>query len=314
VRLVGAVLAFTFLLTACGLEGTPAPLPHRTVPLSTAAAGSPAPSTFGRVAVVVMENHEYEQIIGDPRAPFLNHLAQKNALATNFFATSHPSLPNYIALLGGDTFGIHSNCASCHIAARNLVDQLEAAGISWKTYMQGVPGPCFRREGGRRYTRRHNPFSYFDTIDTDLARCAKVVPLTQLHQDIASNSVPRFVWITPDECNDMHSCPIDVGDRFLAHLVPRLLRALGPHGALFLTFDEGKTNRGCCGKAAGGRIVTIVAGPTARAGRYNQPLDHYSILRAIEDGFGLSRLRNAACPCTRSMNAMFRVPLTSRGG
>jgi phosphatidylinositol-3-phosphatase len=295
-RIVAAALAVASL-AACGAEGKWAPEPT----------GRPADApSFGRVAIVVMENKEYGQIIGNPKAPFLNRFARANALARNYFAITRPSLPNYLALLGGDTFGIGTNCSSCHVAGPNLVDQLEEAHISWKGYMEDLPGACFRGDSAGGYARKHNPFLYFDSIRTDAKRCSKVVPLRALDNDIAARGVPRFVWITPNLCNDMHDCGVEAGDRFLERLVPRVLGTLGPHGILIITFDEGVTTKGCCVKARGGHIATIVAGPAARPGTYDQPLDHYSILRAIEDGFGLKRLNNAACPCTPSMDPLFR--------
>jgi hypothetical protein len=107
----------------------------------------------------------------------------------------------------------------------------------------------------------------------------------------------------------MHDCSVSTGDRFLAGMVPSLLRALGPRGLLFLTFDEGSSDDGCCRLASGGHIVTIVAGGGARAhGRLATPTDHYSVLQTIEDLLGLRRLRGAACPCTPSLQ-----PLLSQG-
>ena len=111
-----------------------------------------------------------------------------------------------------------------------------------------------------------------------------------------------MVWITPNLCHDMHDCDPAVGDRFLSHLLPPLLAALGRHGLLVLTWDEGSTDQGCCRLASGGHIATIVAGAGARPGaRLATPVDQYSILQAIEDLLGLPRLRGAACPCTPSL-------------
>ena len=121
--------------------------------------------------------------------------------------------------------------------------------------------------------------------------------------------MPRFVWITPNLCNDTHDCSVATGDRFLSAVVPALLRALGPRGLLFLTWDEGSSDAGCCRLASGGHIVTIVAGAGARAhARLSTPTDHYSVLQTIEDLLGLRRLRGAACACTPSLQ-----PLLARG-
>jgi phosphatidylinositol-3-phosphatase len=256
-----------------------------------------------------MENKEYGQVIGKPGAPYINTLARRYALATNFYGVSHPSLPNYLALIGGQTFGIKSDCTSCHVRAKNLVDELESTGISWKGYMEDLPSTCFKGEESGRYAKKHNPFVYYDSITKNRRRCSKVVPYRQLNVDLRGGRLPTFVWITPNECNDMHDCSVKTGDRFLARLVPSLLHELGPHGVLFLIWDEGESNRGCCKKAAGGHIPMIVAGPDVRAGeRSNVPYDHYSTLRTISDALHVARLGQAACPCTKPLDALFSHP------
>jgi hypothetical protein len=265
-----------------------------------------------RIAVIVMENREYEDVIGNPRAPYLNSLARRYALAERYYGVTHPSLPNYIAIIGGATFGIHHDCVRCHVRGANLIDQLERANISWKGYMESMPRPCFSAQATidqtGLYAKRHNPFAYFDTVWKDPERCAKVVPLTQLRADMAAGKLPRFLWITPNLCHDMHDCGYRAGDRFLEKWVPRILRKLGPKGVLFLTFDEGTTNARCCDGARGGHIVTIAAGPGARRkGRSSIGYTHYSLLRTIEDSWGLPRIRHARETSTASL-ARLLVP------
>jgi hypothetical protein len=114
----------------------------------------------------------------------------------------------------------------------------------------------------------------------------------------------------------MHDCSVATGDRFLSTLVPPLLRSLGPGGVLFLTWDEGSSDAGCCRVASGGHVATIVAGPGARRGaQLTTPTDHYSLLQTIEDLFGLRRLRNAACACTPSLTPLLAAagPPTGAG-
>lgn len=263
---------------------------------------------FSHVVVLVLENKECGQIIGSDDAPYLNSLARRSALATSFYATAHPSLPNYLALTGGSTFGIASDCTDCHVQARNLVDELEAARITWKAYLEGMPSPCFQGSEAGNYAKKHNPFLYYDDIANNPARCSNVVPLTQLSADLRDGRLPAFAWISPDLCHDMHSCGVSDGDRFLSGFLPPLLHALGPRGVLFITWDEGrkKAHEGCCRKAAGGNVATIVAGPLARAGASSGvPYDHYSILRTIEDAWGLPRLGAAGCRCTRPLTDLF---------
>lgn len=295
-RSFAAALAVVLLLGACARPDADAPAASR---------GPDAGLEHPRIAVVVMENKEYDTIIGSRDAPYVNALARESALATSFYGTTHPSLPNYFALTGGSTFGITNNCTDCRIDEPSLIDQLEDAGISWKAYMESMPGPCFRGATSGRYAKKHNPFAYYDSITTDRARCGKVVPLTELHGDISNDALPAFVWITPDMCNGSHDCAVDVGDRFLSRLLPPLIGALGDGGVLVLTYDEGTSDRGCCAQASGGHILTLVAGPGAAPGRYDEPLTHYSILRAIEDRWELPRLGEAASPRTPPMDALF---------
>jgi phosphatidylinositol-3-phosphatase len=260
-------------------------------------------SRSSHLVVIVMENKEYDQVIGKSSAPYINALTRRYALATNFYAVSHPSLPNYLALTAGETFGMRSDCVTCHFGGRNLVDELESARISWKAYMESMRAPCSRAEpaGGSA-----NPFAYYDSVARASVRCSKIVPYPQLAGDMRSGRLPTFVWIAPNRCHDTHSCGVRTGDAYLARLVPSLLHDLGPHGVLFLTWDEGSSNRGCCREAAGGHIATIVAGPDVRRGdRSSVPYDDYSILRTITESLHLAPLRQAACRCTKPLDALF---------
>jgi phosphatidylinositol-3-phosphatase len=280
--------------------------------VSLAAAKAPARS---RVIVMVMENQSYTDVIGSPSAPYLNALGRRYAVPAAMFGITHPSLPNYLALTGGDTFGVRENCTGCRVGAKNLVDQLERNRFSWKAYMQGMPRPCYRGASAGTYVKKHNPFMYYDNIRNNPRRCGKIVPMTRLAGDMGRKRLPDFVWITPDLCDGMHDCGVAAGDRFAKKLVPSLLRQLGPAGLLIVTWDEGRTDRGCCGgHAAGGRIPTIVAGPgvvrgATGAGEYNL----YSVLRTIEDAFGLPPLRHAASAFTLPLHSLFKShPRVSR--
>ena len=171
--------------------------------------------------------------------------------------------------------------------------------------MEDLPQPCFTGAGAGEYAKKHDPFVYYTRVTRSPARCSHVVPLTALAGDERRHALPDFLWITPNLCHDMHDCDTTTGDHFLSALVPPLLRALGPRGMLFLTFDEGTSDASCCRLAAGGHIATIVAGAGARAGaRRPSPADHYSVLATIEDLFGLPRMRGAACACTPSLRPL----------
>jgi acid phosphatase len=252
---------------------------------------------FSHVFVIVMENREYGTIIGNPAAPYTNSLARSYALATNYFAVSHPSLPNYLALAAGDTFGITSDCTACFVNAPNIADQVEASGRSWRAYMEGMPSACFLGASGGGYAQKHNPFVYFTNIRNDPARCAAhVVPFTAFSTDLAGGSVPNYVWITPNMCNDMHDCATSVGDSWLANIVPQILASAAwrDGGVLFITWDEGSSSAGWM-DSWGGRVATLVISPYGRNGYQSSVLEsHDNLLRTIEDAWHLGALGHAA--------------------
>jgi hypothetical protein len=266
-------------------------------------------SDRSRVIVIVMENAEYSDVIGSRAAPFINSLSRRYALATSSFAIRHPSLPNYLALTSGSTQGIESDCTDCSVAGLSIVDQLEAAGISWGAYLEDQPRPCFRGSGAGGYAKKHNPFIYYTSIARSAARCGRLTGFTQLASALRTDRLPSYVWISPNLCDDGHDCGVAAGDRFLARTVPALLRALGPHGFLVLTWDEGTSDRGCCRAAHGGQIATIVAGPDVRRGaRERRPVDHYGVLATIERAFGVSPLAGARDRRAGDLTAVFRSP------
>jgi len=318
-----AVLLAIAVLSFVAASGGPGALVRRsTLPPSAQAPGAPCRIASDRAArgtatrvthvshivVVLMENKECGEIIGNAAAQYENDLSRRFALAVNSHAIRHPSAPNYLALTGGSTFGHTSDCAYCLVRAPNLIDELEHAGISWKAYIGRLPAPCSRvRSSGidpHEYVRELDPFLFYDDVVMNPSRCLHIVPLSELRTDIARGTLPRFVWITPNLCQSTHSCPVPAGDAFLSRLLPPLLRRLGPDGLLFLTWDEGAHNshRGCCRLAAGGNVATIVAGGAARRGAVSTvPYDHYSILRTIEEVWRLPYLGGADCPCTPAM-------------
>ena len=280
--------------------------------------GHVARSSSSHVVVIVMENKEETEVLGTKDAPFLTRLARRYASVPRSYGVRHPSLPNYIALTSGSTHGITDDCEDCHIDARNIVDQLEAKHISWKAYMEGMPRRCFTEPSASsgEYRRKHNPFVYYDDITRNPARCRKVVPFTDLAGDLRRDRLPTFAWITPDMCNDTHDCNVRTGDRFLAGVVPGLLRAVGPRGFLVVTYDEGRTAAGCCGgEAKGGQIATVIAGPRVRRGfKHRGALDHYGTLATIERALGQRPLGHAKSARSGRFTDVFRSPPRIRAG
>jgi hypothetical protein len=288
--------------------------PGAAAPASSALPSPAAPlgavPAFSHVFVIVMENHEYGTIIGSSAAPYINRLAAGNGLATNYYAASHPSLPNYLALTAGSTFGIASDCTTCFVNTTNIADQLEASGRSWKAYMEDMPTPCYLGPWSGNYAMKHNPFMYFTDIRGNAARCADhVVPFTQFGADMTRGQVANFVWITPNMCNDMHDCGVATGDAWLAKVVPTIIAsaAFRNGGVLFVTWDEGSTNAGCCAGAWGGHVATLVISSRSISGfRSTVAENHYSLLRTIEDAFRLAHLGAAGWSSNTAMREYFR--------
>ncbi len=282
------------------------------------AATSPVPA-FEHIVLIVFENKDFGAVIDNAGMPQFNQLAQENTLLTQFYAIRHPSLPNYLAMIGGDTFGIDSDCTDCFVDARSLPDLIEASGRTWKTYQESMPVPCYLGESllaklfKDRYAQKHNPFVYFDSIRTDPTRCENsVVPLTQLDVDIEAGTLPNFIFISPNMCNDAHNCSLEAADAWLENLhnalVP-VLESTGQPYLIVLTFDEGKGNQSCCGlpEVAGGRIPVVLISPLAKKGFQDEtPYTHYSLLKTIAASWNLPYLGHAADESTSLITAPWK--------
>lgn len=298
--LIAVVGCMTLAAAACS-----APAFDRTTPTTSAGTRAETQGIPPRshIMFIVLENTEYEEVTASSM-PFLYSQAQKYVLLTNEYAIRHPSLPNYIAMIAGTTYGIDSNCEKgdpdsgwpCNLRGNSLVDQLAKNGISWKAYMEDLPAKCSNVEKHRGYVKKHNPFMFFDRIRNNLSRCNRVVPLGQLSADLKARKLPRFSFLTPNLCHDAHDCSLSVADRFLQTWVSRVLSKIGKTGVIFITWDEGSSNKGCCdGQATGGRVFTAIVGPGAKLHtKITKTLNHYSLLRAVEDNWGLARLNLAA--------------------
>jgi phosphatidylinositol-3-phosphatase len=298
-RLLAAVmvLAWTSAIVGCGGGGEGAP---RTGAVPEA----------HRVAVLVLENRSYEEVIGSPNAPFLTALARRYALATRHYAITHPSLPNYIAMTGGSTFNIRGDCSACDTGAQNVVSQLDAANVSWRAYFEELTSNRLPGVPTHEYNPHYNPFVYYERVrGTPLGR-RRIVDFDALDRDLARLRLPRFSWIAPGVRHDGHNSRLRTADRFVSSLVPRVMRALGRHGVLYVTWDEGRRSdrRGVAGSRGGGRIALVAVGPDARPATTSAvPSDHYALLRTIEAGFRLPPLGHAAQSSTPLLSGLLRA-------
>ena len=302
---------------------------------------------FKHVVVLVLEN-ESESSTWGPGSParYINSLVPKGVFASQYYATGHVSLDNYVAMVSGQPAQplTASDCAAVSLwvcvqgqqlysSGRNLADQLEAKGLTWKEYADGAPTACFhgpyaptslapdpyqgssQKAPAKDYADRHNPFVYFKGIIENPARCrAHVRSVGDLAHDLSSNALPAFSFVTPDTCHDGHDAPCSNGqpgglisaDQWFSQNVPALLRSLWAHdGLLVITTDEGSPSdlSGCCSGGPGGvapgfggRVGLLALSPRLTPGRMvTTKYDHMSLLRTIEDAFGISEhLNNAA--------------------
>ena len=245
---------------------------------------------FDHVFVIVMENQEYGNVIGNSAAPYINSLAQQYGVATNDDAITHPSLPNYMALTSGDTY-FTDDCTGCVTSAANIADRIEASGRTWTAYMEDLPSACAATDSGS-YTARHNPFVHYSDIVSNSARCnSHIVPFSNFAADLSNGTLANYVWITPNLCHDMHDCSVGSGDAWLSTVVPQILQSPSfRNSVLILAWDEGVTSTG-----GGGQVPLVVASPYTPAGtQVAVAVNHYSLLRTIEDAWQLAPLGQSA--------------------
>ncbi len=256
-------------------------------------AAAPVPN-LKHIVVIVFENKESYDVLGNSRAPTFNRLAADYAQLDSYYGVSHPSLANYLALISGSTHGVTKNCTSCVFGGPTLAGALERAHRTWKTYAEGLPRRGFTGASAGPYAKKHVPFLYFKEVLSRPARRNRVVPVGTLAADLRRGALPSFSLVVPDLCHSMHDCPVATGDRWLQEKVTPLLDQ--PGTVVFVIFDEGTTN-----EHGGGHVAALALGTTVRPGsRSAVPADHYALLRTIEAAWGLPRLgrSKSAAPIT----------------
>jgi phosphatidylinositol-3-phosphatase len=230
------------------------------------------------VFLIVMENHSAQEAL---TGKFTASLAAKYVVLNNYHAITHPSVPNYLALTSGSTWGLADD--SYHVLPKqDLGTQLTEAGVTWRAYMEGLgEGGCLNSPVP--YDPGHNPFAFYGG-----ACPANVVPLTSFAGDLAGTT-PRFSWITPDRCHDTHDCSVATGDDWLKQTVGEITNssAWKNYGVLFITWDEDDSS-------ASNQVLSLVVAPGSTHGVSNRAYDHYSMLATIERLMGVAPLGEAA--------------------
>ena len=306
-----------------------------------------------RVFIIMLENHSQQSVIGDPNTPYITSLATHYGQATDYYGVTHPSEPNYVAATSGSNWWVNNDNPANVFDHTNIVTELDANRISWAAYMEAMPsagytGQFWPSSSDPLYANKHNPFVLYSDVLANPADLKQIKPYTSLAADLDSRNAPRYVWITPDQCNDMHGgiyhaiaghpetpCPYnntnddvyDVqlkknADAFVKHTVTTIMssKAWTRNSAIFIVSDEGDytgntanggwdSPAGCCdspilpagdpdinaawpGGLYGGALVPAVVVDPSGPQHYtdNTAFNHYSLLRTIEDDWGLPEL------------------------
>lgn len=288
-RLTCAMAAIMLLLASSASVSsgaTPKKIP------ATSPCGIGGTVRYSHVVWIMLENVGYS-VVGSPSAPYFNQLATRCGLATNYYAVSHPSLPNYVALTSGSTQGIGDDGepSSHPLRSPSIFSQL---GSNWRSLVESMPTSCDHVTSGQ-YAARHNPAVYYTAIASSCRR--NDVPMK-----LPLNLSAGFTMIVPNICDDMHSCPVSTGDAWLRRYVPFILDSAQYQSrslVLFITFDENDS-------MASNQVPTLVIAPSTPSGqRVNIRFTHYSLLKTTEALLHVGQLGQART--ARSMVAPFHL-------
>lgn len=278
------ILGWALLLVGCrgivNITKPPDPIPNTI-----------EPDSRPRVYLIMFENQEYEKLIGNPHAPYINSLAQQYGVATNFYADTHPSIGDYFMLTTGNVVTNDLYYAETY-DGDNLARELGQQGVTWKAYLESLPSVGYQKDRAYPYVKSHNPFAYFSDIHFLPAQADNMVPLTQMDTDISGGALPSFVYIVPNQQNNMHDCPPNIspctnndkevwGDQWLKQTIAPILAqpSFQKNGLMIIAWDESWDNDD---RNGGGHIPVILVGPNVKPGyQGNTMLKHASLLRLI---------------------------------
>jgi len=270
------------------VEPAPYVLPN---PRSVATPPAPTLPRPDHVVLVIEENKSYSQIIGNASAPYINSLAGQGASFTQSYALTHPSQPNYIAFFSGSTQGVtDSTCPApgAPYTTPNLGAELLAKGLTFGGYSEDLPAIGSTVCNSLQYWRKHNPW-----VDWQGSGTNQLPPSVNLRwSDFPATyaSLPTVSIVVPNQDHDMHdgATPVATGDAWLQAHLDGYVQWAKTHNSLFiLTFDEDDGSEG-------NRVTTIFVGPMVKTGQYAGLINHYNVLRTLEEMYGLAHAGAAA--------------------
>ena len=235
------------------------------------------------VVVVIEENRSLKAMQDTDQVPYMHQLAQEGALLTDYYAITHPSEPNYVALFSGDTQGVEDDSCPHAYQKPNLADSLAARKVSFAIYSENMPSVGFTGCGSddRLYRRKHNPVPDFTAVPAGDNR-----PFSDFPVDYAK--LPAVVFVVPNMMDDMHDGTPAQADAWLKDKLGRYKQwALNNHSLLIVTWDEDEG-------ADNNRVMTVLVGQDVKPGKYSQKLNHYDLLRMLTDLYGAAPVGAAA--------------------
>src|SRR5438270_2150941 len=247
------------------------------------------------VVMVLEENHSYSSVIGSASMPYLNSLANKYTLATNYYANTHPSIGNYFMLTTGQIITNNDGYTGT-VTSDNIVRRILTAGKTWKSYAESLPSTGYVGGDSGLYSRHHNPFTYFSDVKNSTNQRQNLVPFGQFKTDRANNQLPDFSFVIPNKCNDAHDCSLATADNWLkTNIAPLLSTAAfqtGGDGMLIIMFDEGATSDTSHG---GGHVAAVLVGPKVKRGyKLGTFYQHQSALKTVLKALGIGTFPGAS--------------------
>ena len=277
------LLTLLFLLTAC--KGT-----ESIAPIS--GGGGPVP-LMGHVIVVVEENTDYSSVIGSSSMPYLNGLAQQYALATKYYAVTHPSIGNYFMMTVGKII-TNDDSYSTVVGDDHIIRHLLHAGKTWKSYAEDLPSVGYTGGDVGNYARKHNVIALLSDVVNDSTQRRNLVPFTQFATDLAGGHLPDYAFVAPNLCDDAHSCSLATADQWLQTNIDPLVKSatFQQDGLLVIVFDEAGSGDATNG---GGHVPCVIVSPKAKRGYQGIGVyEHQSLLRLTAEALGVTPPNAAA--------------------
>lgn len=275
-------VALTLCAAACHGAETTGPSP-------TGGGGVPL---LGHVVVVVEENTDYSSVIGSSSMPYLNGLAQQYALATQYYADTHPSIGNYFMMTVGKII-TNDDSYSGVVSDDNIIRRLNAGHKTWKSYAEDIPSVGYTGGDVGTYARKHNVIALLSDVVNDSTQRQNLVPFSQFASDLSAGRLPAYSFVVPNLCNDAHDCPLATADQWLQTNIDPLVKSatFQQDGLLVIVFDEAGSDN----TNGGGHVACVIVSPKAKHGYQSVGVyQHQSLLRLTAEALGATPPNEAA--------------------